>query len=153
MANSRMSRSSRKGDEADVSYEIALPFTNKDATIFLFDKGDETVEVLIGDIPRPSRYHNNNYTEDREKFNEHAVSRWILDDAGKELQRWDYSISSSKSRNPNYYLCDVYFECDKSEVNDAVLAAKRFLTTLEEKVVMQREKFASGLSHSPQQDL
>ncbi|GGK82829.1 hypothetical protein [Haloarcula sebkhae] len=153
MANSRRSRSSRKGEDANVSYSIATPFTNKDATIFLFDNDDGTVEVLIGDIPTPSRYYKNYQTDDREKHYQHGVARWILDDAGRELKQWDYSTSSSKSRNPNYYLCDVYFECDEAEVNEAVLAAKRFLTTLEEKVVMQKQQFGSSFTDSPQQAL
>ena len=152
MANSSPSRSDRKADDADVSYDIATPFSHLDAAIHLFDKED-SVEVLIGHIPEPYMYHDNYNTDDREKLDQHAIAHWILDDAGSELSEWDYNTSSYKTNNPNYHLRDVYFECDRSEVNEAVLSAKRFLITLEEKVVAQKQRFGREFGNSPLQDL
>lgn len=153
MSRSSPSRSGRKGDEADVTYDIATPFKNTNATIYLFAHEDNSVEVLIGNIPEPKVYHDNYATDDREKLDQHAIAHWIVDDVADELQRWEYRTSSYKTNNPNYHLRDVYFECDRSEVNEAVLAAKRFLIKLEEKVVKQEQRGDYRHSNSPEQDL
>lgn len=153
MSRSSPSRSGRKSDDADVSYEIKMSFEKRNATIYLFAHDDETVEVLIGNIPVPAKYHNNYNSTDNDFHRQHGVARWIVDDAAQELDEWGYKTSSYKSNNPNYFLRDVYFKCENSEVNTAVLAAKRFLTTLEEKVVRQRETNDKEHSASPQQDL
>ncbi|MDB2272187.1 hypothetical protein PM032_14335 [Halorubrum ezzemoulense] len=153
MARSSQSRSGRKGDDADVSYNVNLPFENRDATIYLFAQEGETVEVLIGHIPEPVRFHDNYNATERDVLDQHAVARWILDEAGQELDEWDYNKSSYKTNNPNYHLRDVYFECGMNEVNDAVLAAKRFLNILEEKVIRQRELDNKNHRTSPQQTL
>ena len=153
MSRSSPSRSGRKGDDADVSYEIEMPFERRDATIYLFTHDDEAVEVLIGHIPAPINYHNNYNSTDNDFHRQHGIARWIVDDAAQELDEWEYKTSSYKSNNPNYSLRDVYFECEASEVNTAVLAAKRFLSTLEEKVIRQRENDDRAHSASPEQDL
>lgn len=153
MANSRPSRSDRKGDEADVSYDFATPFSRGDATIYLFRQDDGSVEVLIGHIPQPYFYYDNYNTDNREKLDQHAIAHWIVDDAASELQQWDYNTSSYETNNPNYHLHDIYFECERSEVNEAVLAAKRFLTTIEQKVVKQYGQINKELPGSPLQDL
>lgn len=153
MSRSSPSRSDRKADDADVSYEIATPFQGSNAAIHLFARDDDLVEVLIAHIPEPHHYYNNYNSDSRDFLDQHAVGRWILDDVGSELQNWDYRTSSYKTNNPNYHLRDVYFECDRSEVNEAVLSAKRFLTKLEEKVVKQKQGRKSELSNSPQKDL
>lgn len=152
MANRSPSRSDRKGDDADVTYEIATPFSHVDAAIHLFVEGD-SVEVLIGHIPEPYMYHDNYDTDNREKLDQHAIAQWIVDEAAEELAEWEYNTSDYKTNNPNYHLRDVYFKCNRSEVNEAVLAAKRFLTTLEQKVARQRQRADSGFGYSPLQDL
>lgn len=153
MARRKPSRSDRKGDDADVSYDIATPFSETDATIYLFRQDNGSIEVLIGHIPEPYFYYDNYDTDEREKLDQHAIARWILDDAASELQDWEWDTSPYKTTNPNYLLRDVYFECDRSEVNEAVLSAKRFLTTLEEKVVKQKQRIDYDLSNSPLEDL
>lgn len=153
MARSSQSRSGRKGDDADVRYTVDLPFENRDATIYLFAKESETVEVLIGHIPEPVKYHNNYNSTGREVLDQHSVARWILDEAGQELDEWDYSKSSYKTNNPNYHLRDIYFECNINEVNEAVLAAKRFLNTIEERVIKQRKRDDKNQPTSPQKEL
>jgi len=146
MSRSSPSRSARKADNADVSYEIATPFQSTNTTIHLFAKDDDSVEVLIARIPVPKHYHDNHKDQS-------AVARWIIDDVGSELRNWEYRTSSHKSNNAHYYLRDIYFECNRSEVNEAVIAAKRFLTKLEEKVVRQRQNVENNLSRSPLNDL
>jgi len=153
MPRSKPSLSERTADDADVSYEISTPFENTDAAIHLFAKDDSSVRVLIAGVPQPYRYYNNYNNDDRKFLDQHAIARWILDDVGSELQNWEYKTSSYKTRNPNYHLRDVYFECDRSEVNEAVLAAKRFLTKLEEKVVRHKQNIEKDLSYSPVKDL
>jgi len=153
MSRSRSSRSGRKADDADVSYEVETPFFGKTSTIYLFANDDQSVEVLIGNIPVPYFYHDNYNTDNREDLDQHAVSRWILEDSASELDPWEYNTSSSRSNSGNYYLQDVYFECERSDVNKAVLASKRFLVTLEEKVVAHIESIDKPLSYSPLQDL
>lgn len=153
MSRSRRSRSGRKGDDADVTYNIEMPFERKNASIYLFGHEDETAEVLIGHIPEPMNYHNNYHSSDEDFLRQHGVARWIVDDAAEELENWDYKTSSYKTNNPNYHLRDVYFECDLADLNDAVLSAKRFLSTLEEKVIKQRERGDKDHSTTPQQDL
>lgn len=153
MSRSSPSRSGRKSDDADVTYNIEMPFERKGASIYLFDQEDETVEVLIGHIPEPIKYHNNYNSTDEDFHRQHGVSRWIVDDAAEELENWDYKTSSYKTNNPNYHLRDVYFDCSVDELNGAVLAAKRFLRTLEEKVIKQREREDRSHPTSPQQDL
>jgi len=153
MSRSSRSRSGRKGDDADVTYEIEMPFEGRNASIYLFGHEDETVEVLIGHVPEPVNYHNNYNSTDKEFLCQHGVARWIVDEAAEELEDWGYKTSSYKTNNPNYHLRDVYFECDISELNDAVLAAKRALSTLERKVIAQRERVDKDHSISPEQDL
>ena len=146
-----LSRSGRKGDDADVKYNIDMPFENNNVTIYLFAEEDETVEVLIGHIPEPLNYHDNYNSSDRNVLDQHAVSRWMLHDASHELQEWDYETSSYITNNPNYNLRDIYFKCDIQELNEAVLAAKRFLNSFEEKVIRQRDCEERDHPTSPQQ--
>lgn len=152
MSRSKRSRSGRNGDDADVTYEIEMPFEIKNASIYLFDRGNETVEVLIGHIPEPKSYHNNYNASDKKFLRQHGIARWIVEDAAEELEVWDYKKSSYKTNNPNYHLRDVYFECGIAELNDAVLAAKQFLSTLEKQVIKQRERVDKSHSTSPRQD-
>lgn len=153
MSRSSRSRSGRIGDNADVTYDIEMPFESKNASIYLFDRDNETVEVLIGRIPEPKSYHNNYNSSDEDFLRQHGIARWIVEDAAEELEAWDYKTSSYKTNNPNYHLRDVYFECDIAELDDAVLAAKQFLSTLEEKVIKQRERVDKDHATSPQRDL
>jgi len=152
MANRSPARSDRIGEEADVTYNIATPFNIHDASIYLFDRDDEMVEVLIGMVPEPYMYHDNYDTDDRTELNQHAIAQWLVDEAAKPLERWDYQTSDYKTTNPNFHLRDIYFECTRSEVNEAVLVAKEVLHTIEEKVMHQRE-CVDQLPESPLQDL
>lgn len=144
MSRSRPSRSQRLADEAAVTYEIATPFASTDAKIHLLDRG-EAVEVLVADVPVPFRYHTDyNYPaqlEDETAMRTHATARWLLKDAAAVLETYGWETSSSRSNNPNRYLRDVYFTCDREAVDDAVLDAKRFLVELEEKVVRHSREF------------
>jgi len=153
MSRRSPSRSDRKADDSDVSYDVATPFSNRDVTIHLFAQDDDSIEVIIANIPEPYFYYDNYDTDEREKLDQHAIARWIVDDAASELRDWEFQTSSYKTTNPNYHLRDVYFECDRSEVNEAVLATKRFITTLEEKVVKQQQRIDKGLANSPLKDL
>jgi len=147
------SRSDRKADDADVSYNIATLFTGRDTAIHLFKKDNNSVEVLIAKIPEPDRYYNNYNTDDREKLDQHAIGRWIVEDSARELEKWDYNTSSYKTNSGNRHLRDVYFECDRSEINEAIIKAKRFVNTFEQKVFEQNQRIGKDPSSSPLQDL
>lgn len=84
---------------------------------------------------------------------QHAVARWILKDAARMLDEYDWSASSHKANSGNRYLNDVYFTCDRENVNDAVMDAKRFLTELEEKVLHHSRQFEVDLREPPNEVL
>ena len=153
MANRRSSRSDKKGDDALVTYGIATPFNIHDVTIYLFQAGHDAIEVLIGHVPEPYMYHDNAETDDTAHLDNQSIARWILEQAAQPLEKWGYDTSDYKTNNPNYHLRDVYFECPRAEVNEAVLAAKEFVRALEAAVVRHRERAGAGLPRSPQQDL
>jgi len=156
MANSRPSRSRRLQDEADVKYEIDLPFASNDAEILLIERDDDEVEVIVGGVPEPSGYNlDKNYPdnlEEDENMRRHAVAEWIVDETTEMFADYDWETSEYKTNNPNYHLRDVYFTCRKDELEDAVLTAKKFLTTLEEKTLAHAKEFDRHY-HSPRDDL
>jgi hypothetical protein len=153
MSRSRASRSGFKSDEIDVTYDIDTPFEGRSAGINIIDQGSE-VEIIISQIPVPDGYHRNyRQYEDDDYVKKHAVARWVLEDAARVLDKYKWTESSSKSNSGNYYLKDVYFTCDKSEVNKAVLDSKKFLVRLEEKVFYHSNKFDIDLQDSPINDL
>lgn len=45
---------------------------------------------------------------------------------------YDWTASTHGSYTRNRYVCERYVTCDRAAVNEAVLAAKRFLTALEQ---------------------
>lgn len=142
-----MSRRSRRArQEADVEYPIAMPFSWSDSCIYLFDEGDR-VELVLGDIPTPVGHDvDQNYPgnlEHPETMRVHATAKWVLREAERELDAWDLQYSWISTCKPNHHLRDIHFECDREEVDEAVLAAKRFLTELEEGVVAHSEAFRS----------
>jgi hypothetical protein len=156
MSRSRPNRSRKLEDEADVVYNIDTPFQSSDAKILLIDRGEDGVEVIIGNIPTPTKYDlDRNYPgnlDDDDKMRTHAVAKWIVTETTSKLADYDWKTSSYKTNKPNYHLRDVYFTCERSEVDDAVLAAKKFLTELEEKSVRHAEEFDS-VRYSPSADL
>jgi len=48
-------------------------------------------------------------------------------------------------------IFETLFKCDIQELNEAVLAAKRFLSSIEEKVIRQRNREERDHPTSPQQ--
>ena len=150
MSRSRLSRSERVSDEVDVTYKIEMPFEGRSSKICLIDRGDE-IEVVVAQVPVPAWYHinSNNRRGDVETEKKHSVSRWILEDAARVLDQYDWKDSSSRSANGNYYLRDVYFTCDFEDVDDAVMDAKKFLTDLEEKVLHHSRRIDSSLQEPP----
>jgi hypothetical protein len=153
MSRSRASRSGFKSDEIDVTYEIDTPFEGRSAKINLIDQGKE-VEIIISHIPVPDGYHRNyRQYEDDEYIRKHTIARWILEDAAKVLDKYEWTDSNSRSNSGNYYLKDVYFTCNKSVVNSAVLDSKKFLVRLEENVFRHSNKFDITLQDSPSEDL
>ncbi|KTG11427.1 hypothetical protein AUR64_04010 [Haloprofundus marisrubri] len=130
-----------------------MPFEGRDAKINLINRKNDQVEIIISDIPTPGYYHTDyNYRElldDDDSRHAHATAKWILKDAGKHLQKYDWSESSAKSNNPNLYLKDVYFKCSRNDVDDAVMDAKKFLTELEENVLRHSREFEVNLQNPP----
>jgi len=115
-------------DDADVVYIVSNLFQTNDAKILLVDLGDDTVEVVIGYLPSPIGYNlDRNYPEaldDEEKLRSHVIAKRIVKESTVLLSDYDWKTYSYQTSKPNYYLGEVYFTCAKSEVNDAVLAAK-----------------------------
>jgi 5'-deoxynucleotidase YfbR-like HD superfamily hydrolase len=153
MSRRRPSRSESKSDEIDVTYEIDTPFKLGSAEINLINQDNE-VEIIISHIPVPEGYHRNyRQYEDDDYVKKHTAARWILEDAARVLDRYEWTDSSSKSNRGNLNLNDVYFTCDKSNVNKAILDSKKFLVRLEENVFYHSNKFDIDLQYSPRNDL
>lgn len=145
MANRSSNRSAKLEDEADARYDIDTPFTEQNAKILLIERGEDEVEVIVGDIPEPSGYNlDRSYPdmlEDEEHMRCHAVAEWIVDETTRMFSGYDWETSEYKTTNPNYHLRDIYFTCDKDELDQAVLTAKKFITELEEKTLMHAKRF------------
>lgn len=156
MANRRSNRSAKKEDEADVTYSIDMPFHSRDAKILLIAQDDGKVEVIVGDIPMPANHElDRNYPDnldDEEKMREHAAAQWIFTETTTLFSEYDWEASRYKTHNPNYHLRDVYFTCERSELDEAVLAAKKFLADIEEKSFRHAREFDTA-KHRPLQDL
>jgi len=122
-----------------------MPFENSVTTIHLIDLEEGEAEVLIENIPVPHSYNTDrNYPDlldDEKKRKANTTAKWILKDAARVIDEYDYETSDSKSNKPNHYLKDVYFECSVDDLDEAVLASKKFLTRLEEKIVHHCEEF------------
>ncbi len=154
MSRSRPSRSGKYADDADVTYEIEMPFESRDSRIHLREIEDGEVEVIIAQIPVPEKYNTDrNYPrqlEDNEdKIRANATAKWVLKDSARMLDKYEWNTSSRKSNNPNYYLRDVYFTCDIDELDEAVMRAKKFLTELEGKVLNHAREFDVELNEKP----
>lgn len=152
-----------KRDDADVRYEIATPFNPRgnDAEILLFDEGD-TVEIIVHRIPEPATYYinspntasdelNPDTTED--KIRENEVANWIMKETLETLSRYGPEKSSYTTNSGNRHINDVYFTCDRSELNEAVLRAKEFVHTLEQKRFRQQQMYRENVGRSPERDL
>lgn len=116
----------------------------------LLNQGDE-VEVLVSQVPVPGGYHQNyqRQYEETEEVKQHAVARWILEDAARVLDKYDWNTSSHKANSGNRYLCDVYFTCEREDVDEATMDAKKFLTNLEEKVLFHSRRSGIELREPP----
>jgi len=156
MANRSSNRSAKLRDEADVRYDIDTPFSDLDAKILLIERGEDEVEVIVGDIPEPVGYNldknHPNQLEDEEGMRRHTIAEWIVDETTRVFSTYDWQTSEYKTNNPNYHLRDVYFTCSKDELDQAVMTAKKFLTELEEKALLHAKKFDRAY-HSPRDDL
>ena len=134
-------------EDADAAYTVSNLFQSNDAKILLIDVGDETVEVVIGYLPAPLNYNlDRNYPDildDEEKMRSHVVANWIVSEAAGALSDYEWETYSYQTANPNYVLGELYFTCAKSEVNEAVLAAKKFLIQLEEKSLRHQREFGT----------
>ena len=156
MSRRRPNRSLKLEDEVDVEYTIEMPFNDRDAKILLIERGDEGIEVIVGNIPTPSRHDTDrNYPsvlEDEETMRTHAAAQWIITETTQMFSDYDWKTSDYKSNNPNYHLRDIYFNCEPSEVDDAVLTAKKFIAELEEKSIKHTKEFGT-LRNSPSKEL
>jgi hypothetical protein len=156
MANRSPNRSTRLRNKADVTYDIALPFADGDAEILLIERGEDEVEVIVGGLPEPTGYNlDKNYPEnldDEEAMRRHAVAEWIVEETTEVFSDYEWEISEYKTNNPNYHLRDVYFTCSKDELEDAVLTAKKFVNTLEEKAFLHAKRFDRAYN-SPRDEL
>lgn len=142
--------------DADAVYTVSNLFQSNDAKILLVSLDDETVEVVIGYLPGPSNYNvDQNYPEalnNEQKRRSHVVANWIVSEAAEVLSDYNWETYSYQTAKPNYHLGEIYFICAKSEVNKAVIAAKKFLVQLEEKSHHHRQEFGS-VWESPQNQL
>jgi len=156
MANKSSNRSAKLEDEADVRYDIDTPFTDHDAKILLIERGEDEVEVIVGFIPEPARYNldknHPDLLENEEQMQCHAVAEWIVNETTRMFSKYDWETSEYKTTNPNYHLRDVYFTCSKSELDEAIITAKRFITELEEKALMHAKRFDRSY-YSPSDEL
>jgi len=156
MANKSSNRSAKLGDKADVRYDIDTPFIDHDAKILLIERGENEVEVIVGDIPEPAGYNlDKNHSdplEDEKQLRCHAVAEWIIDETTRMFSEYDWETSEYKTNNPNHHLRDIYFTCSKDELDQAVMTAKKFITELEEKTLMHAKTFDRPY-YSPRDDL
>lgn len=156
MANRRSNRSARLDGEADVRYDIDTPFTGYDAKILVIERGEDEVEVIVGDIPEPAGYNLDRNSpellENEDQMRCHAVAEWIVDETTRMFSEYDWETSEYKTNNPNYHLRDVYFTCSKDELEQAVLTAKAFITELEKRALRHAKEFDRAY-HSPVDDL
>ncbi|WP_137285290.1 hypothetical protein [Halorussus salinisoli] len=157
MSRSSDSRSRWREDDADVVYEIATPFVSGDAKILLVEVGDDEIEVVVGDVPTPFGHDiDQNYPDtldDEETMRAHAAAKWIVTETTKMFDDYEWDTSHYKTNNPNYHLRDVYFTCSRNEVDDAVLTAKKFVDTLEEKTLQHAEEFGRSGIRKPSEEL
>ncbi|WP_302080577.1 hypothetical protein [Salinibaculum rarum] len=157
MSRRRSSRSVRRADDADVTYEIPTHFGGNNSKILLIAQDENEVEVIAGNLPIPKKHdRDRNYPEtldDPEKRETHAVAQWIVTDAKEILSRWEPNTSSSKTNNPNYNLRDIYFTCQEEEVDEAVMAVKELILQLEKKRWKHAEQYDSSISPKPSEDL
>jgi len=153
---SKLNRSAKLEDEADVKYTIETPFRNDDAQILLVDRGENKVEVIVGDIPMPNSYNvDQNYPdllENDDTMKEHAVAEWIFSQNINHFEDYDWETSSYVTNNPNVHLTDIYFTCDIGEVNDAVMASKKFITEMEDACLQHAKEFGS-VRNGPREDI
>ncbi|SDJ59421.1 hypothetical protein [Natronorubrum texcoconense] len=156
MANRSSNRSAKLRDEADIKYDIDMPFSSRDSEILLIEQNDDEVEVIVGNIPEPSGYNlDRNYPEnleDEENMRRHTVAEWIVEETTEMFTDYEWETSEYKSNNPNYHLRDVYFTCDKDELDNAVLTAKTFLAEIERKALSHAKRF-DRTYNSPTDDL
>lgn len=154
MSRSSPSYSNRVSEKIDIIYEIEMPFEGRDAKINLLDQEDE-VEIVISQIPVPGGYHQNYQSQrgETERVKQHGVARWVLADAARVLDEYDWNVSSHKANSGNRYLSDVYFTCNREDVDDAVMDAKKFLTDLEEKVLHHSRRSDIDLREPPSEML
>ena len=145
MSRRRSNRSAKLVDEADVEYTIDMPFQDRDAKILLIERDEERIEVIVGDIPTPAKHDiDRNYPdnlEDEATMRAHAAAQWIITETTQRFSDYEWQTSSYKSNNPNYHLRDIYFECEREDIDDAVLNAKKFLSELEEKSLKHAREF------------
>lgn len=134
-------------DQADAVYTVANLFHNNDAKILIVDLGDGTVEIVIGYLPSPLHYNlDRNYPdalEDEKYRRSHEMANQVVEDSAEVLSEYDWKTYSYATANPNYLLGEVYFTCKKSEVNDAVIAAKEFVIRLEKQSYHHRQEFGT----------
>lgn len=143
-------------DTADAVYTVSNLFQGNDAKILIVDLGDGTVEVVIGYLPGPLNYNlDRNYPdalEEEENKRSHVMAKQVVEDSADVLSEYDWKTYNYATANPNYLLGEVYFTCDKSEVNDAVIAAKEFLIRLEKQSYHHRQEFGT-VHKSPRETL
>lgn len=153
---SKLAKSSKVEDKADIVYSISNPFQSSDSKILLLTQEKDKVEVIIGKIPAPSGYYTDrNYPdllENEDSMRKHSVAKWIVNETTEILSEYDFETSNHISNKPNHYLSDIYFTCKREKVNDAVMDAKRFLTELEEKTLHHEREFGS-LNQCPSEEL
>jgi hypothetical protein len=134
-------------EDADAVYTVSNLFQSNDAKILLVNLGDETVEVVIGYLPAPLDYNlGRNYPDvldDEEAMRSYVVANWIVSESAEVLSEFEWETYSYQTAKPNYHLGEVYFTCTTSEVNTAVMAAKKFLIQLEERSLHHQREFGT----------
>lgn len=134
-------------EDADAVYTVSNLFQSNDAKILLVNLGDETVEVVIGYLPAPLDYNlDRNYPDvldDEEAMRSYVVANWIVSESAEVLSEFEWETYSYQTAKPNYHLGEIYFTCTTSEVNTAVMAAKKFLIQLEERSLRHQREFGT----------
>lgn len=154
------SRSTNRADEAEIVYTISNPFHRRDSEILVLEESNNNVEIIIGNIPIPKPFHFGGWNipgglesdppysvENDSVKPQHSVANWILSETTSILSGYELSASSHVANSGHEHLADIYFICDKTEVENAVLSAKKFLIELEKKTLDYNKEFDNLTEH------
>lgn len=148
MSNRSPNKASRVREEADAVFDVDMPFQYLDSMILLQEKSGDEIEVIVGNIPTPSNLDTERNSPEslKEEDTKHSylIAQWIFEGVVKNFRDYDWETSDYKTNSGNRHIRDIYFTCELDEIDEAVLAAKKFLMELEEQTYRHSKKFGRG---------